>query len=132
MTAIERYSSGSPYEAEVGYSRAVRIGDRMIFALTAPIMPDGAPPPADTDGQGRRSLAIIETVLREAGGSLADVVRTEIHYTASADVDAIDRLHREVFGAIRPVTKMLPVADLAEPEWLLEIEVEAVLQPSTD
>jgi len=130
MSAVERYASGSPYEASVGFSRAVRIGDRLITSLTAPLMPGGAPPPAGTEAQWRRCLAIFDEVLRAAGGTLADVVRTEVHYTAEADVDAIDRLHFEQFGAVRPVTKMLPVAGLAEPGWLLELEIEAVLQPA--
>lgn len=128
MSDVQRFSSGSPYEVAAGFSRAIRIGERIIFSLTAPVVPEGTESPKGTSSQMRRCLEIIAEVLREAGGSLQDVIRTEIHYTAQADIDVIDRLHVEYFGTVSPVTKMLPVIELADPEWLLEIEVEAMLR----
>ncbi|MGH3023055.1 MAG: RidA family protein [Gaiellaceae bacterium] len=119
-------SSGSPYEAIAGYSRAVRVGDRVFVAGTAPIMADGADPPADAYGQTKRCLEIVERALEEAGGSLRDVVRTRAYLTDWASFDEFAKAHGEAFSDVRPVNTTV-VASLMDPRWLLEIEVEAVL-----
>jgi enamine deaminase RidA (YjgF/YER057c/UK114 family) len=119
--------SGSPYEAALGYCRAVRVGDRVFVAGTAPIMPDGADPPSDSYGQTRRCIEIIEQALVDAGGSLADVVRTRTYLTSVAAFDGFGRAHGEAFREIRPVNTTIVVAELIDPRWLLEIEAEAVL-----
>jgi enamine deaminase RidA (YjgF/YER057c/UK114 family) len=121
-------SSGSPYESVVGYSRAVRTGDRVFVAGCAPIMPDGADPPEDSYGQTKRCIEIIGRALAAAGGSLADVVRTRAYLTPAADFEGFGRAHGEAFSEIRPANTTVIVAALVDPRWLLEIEAEAVLR----
>jgi enamine deaminase RidA (YjgF/YER057c/UK114 family) len=120
-------SSGSPFEPVVGYSRAVRVGDRVFVAGSAPIMPDGADPPADAYGQAKRCLEIVAQALAEAGGSLADVVRTRVYLTTPDAFDGLARAHGESFSDIRPVNTTVIVSALLDPRWLLEIEADAVL-----
>ena len=120
-------SSGSLYETVVGYSRAVRVGDRVFVAGCAAIMPDGADPPSDSYGQAKRCIERIGSALEEAGGSLADVVRTRVYLTPAADFEALGRAHGEAFGVIRPANTTVVVAALIDPRWLIEIEAEAVI-----
>lgn len=121
-------SSGSPYEAVVGYSRAVRTGRDVRVAGTAPTMPDGADPPDDTYGQARRCLDIIGAALEEAGAGFEDVVRTRAYLTPEADFDGFGRAHGEIFRDIRPVNTTVVVAALVDPRWHVEIEVDAVVR----
>ena len=118
--------SGSPYEAIAGYSRAVRVGDRVFVAGTAPITADGADPPADAYGQTKRCLEIIEGALEQADASLQDVVRTRVYLTDRASFDGFAKAHGEAFSDVRPVNTTV-VAALMDPRWLLEIEAEAVI-----
>ncbi|HEY7003876.1 MAG TPA: RidA family protein [Gaiellaceae bacterium] len=120
-------SSGSPYEPVVGFSRAVRAGEHVYVAGTAPVMPDGADPPADAYGQARRCLEIITTALTEAGAALEDVVRTRVYLVRVQDFEGVGRAHGEVFGDIRPANTTLLAGGLLDPRWLVEIEVEAVV-----
>ena len=120
-------SSGSPWEPVVGFSRAVRAGDRVLVAGTAPVMPGGAEPPPDAYGQARRCLEIIAAALAEAGARLEDVVRTRIYLVRAADAEEVGRAHGEVFGTIRPASTMLAVKELIDPRWLVEIEAEAIV-----
>ena len=120
-------SSGSPYEPVVGYSRAVRVGDRVFVAGCAPFMPDGADPPGDPHGQAKRCLEIVAAALEQAGGSLADVVRTRVYLTDAGQFDGFARAHGEAFAEIRPANTTVVVAALLDTRWLLEIEAEAVL-----
>jgi enamine deaminase RidA (YjgF/YER057c/UK114 family) len=122
-----RISSGSPYEKTVGFSRAVRIGDRVVVAGTAPVMPGGADPPNDAYGQARRCLEIIRHALEEAGASLEDVVRTRVYLVRTEDFDEVGRAHGEFFAEIRPANTTLTVAELVDARWLVEIEAEAVV-----
>ena len=121
-----RVASGSPFEPVIGFSRAVRVGDRVLVSGTAPIRPDGTvqEDPAD---QMRRCLEIVETALSEAGASLDDVVRTRMYLVDAADGDAVGRVHGEVFGDVRPASTMIVVAGLLDPRWKVEIEVEALV-----
>lgn len=119
-------SSGSPYESRIGFSRAVRVGDRVVVAGTAPIWPDGSVDP-DPAAQARRCLEIMLGALVEAGGSPADVVRTRTFLTDAAHADAVGLAHGEVFSEIRPASTMVIVAGLLDPRWLVEMELEAVL-----
>jgi len=118
-------SSGSPYEPVVGFSRAVRVGDRVFVAGTAPVMPGGADPPPDAYGQTRRCLEIVEAALAEAGATLGDVVRTRTYLVDPSHFDGYAQAHGEAFGEVRPANTTV-VAQLLDPRWLLEIEVEAV------
>lgn len=120
-------ASGSPYEAVVGFSRAVRVGRHVFVAGTAPTMPEGADPPADTYGQTRRVLEIILGALEEAGAGPADVVRTRTFLTPSADWREAARAHGEVFADVRPASTMAVVAAFLDPRWLVEMEADAVI-----
>lgn len=120
-------SSGSPYERTVGFSRAVVVGDRVFVAGTAPVMPDGANPPADSYGQTKRCLEIIARALEEAGASLADVVRTRTYLVDAGDFDGYARAHGEAFSEVRPANTTVVVKELLDPRWLVEIEAEAVV-----
>jgi enamine deaminase RidA (YjgF/YER057c/UK114 family) len=120
-------SSGSPYEPVVGFSRAVRVGEHVYVAGTAPVMPDGADPPADPYGQARRCLEIIAAALGEAGSSLADVVRTRVYLVRVEDFQEVGRAHGELFADIRPANTTLLAGGLLDPRWLVEIEAEAVV-----
>jgi enamine deaminase RidA (YjgF/YER057c/UK114 family) len=124
--ARKRVSSGSPFEATIGFSRAVRIGDRVLVSGTAPVWPDGSCPD-DAEAQARRCFEIITAALAEAGASLADVVRTRMFLTDAADADAVGRVHGELFADIRPAATMVVVAALLDPRWKVEIEAEAVV-----
>ena len=119
-------SSGSPYEAAIGYSRAVRDGRHVCVAGTCAVMPDGGEPPRDAYGQAKRCLEIIEAALVEAGASLADVVRTRIYVTDPALIDEVGRAHAEAFADVRPACTGV-VVQLLDPRWLVELEVDALL-----
>jgi enamine deaminase RidA (YjgF/YER057c/UK114 family) len=122
----QRVFSGSPYEAIAGYCRAVRVGDRIFVAGTAPIMPDGSDPPPDAYGQSKRCIEIIAAALAEAGSGLQDVVRTRAFLVRPEDFDGLARAHGEAFADVRPVNTTV-LAGLLDPRWLVEIEVEAVV-----
>ncbi len=128
MTDRGRISSGSPYEETIGFSRAVRIGDRVLVAGTAPISPNGEVDP-DPYMQARRCMEIIADALNGLGADLADVVRTRMYLVDRADADAIGRAHGEVFGEHRPVATMVVVSGLVDRRWRVEIEAEAVTAP---
>jgi enamine deaminase RidA (YjgF/YER057c/UK114 family) len=121
-----RVSSGSPWEPVIGFSRALRVGERVVVSGTAPVWPDGSCDP-DPAVQARRCLEIIVAALGEAGASSADVVRTRIYLTDRDDVDAVSRVHGEVFGDVQPAATMVVVAGLVDPRWRVEIEAEAVV-----
>ena len=113
--------------ATVGYSRAVRVGNHVAVAGTAPVMADGGEPPADAYGQARRCLEIIVASLAEVGAGPEHVVRTRVYLTRAEDWPEVGRAHGEVFGAIRPATAMVEVSALIDPQMLVEIEADACL-----
>jgi enamine deaminase RidA (YjgF/YER057c/UK114 family) len=121
-------SSGSPYEPRVGISRAVRAGPVLVVSGTAPLGPDGRTVGrGDAAAQARRCLEIIAAALASAGASLADVVRTRILLTRIEDWEAVARVHGEVFREIRPANTVMQVTRFIDPEWLVEIEADAVV-----
>ncbi|HKX89937.1 MAG TPA: RidA family protein [Sphingopyxis sp.] len=122
------HSSASPFEPVYGYSRAVRVGNRIDVAGCAPIEPDGTSTPGDAGVQAARCLTIITEALAALGGSPADVVRTRMYITDPADADLVGRAHGAVFGDIRPASTMLVIPALIRPEWKVEIEAEAILE----
>jgi enamine deaminase RidA (YjgF/YER057c/UK114 family) len=126
VTERKRISSGSPFEPRIGFSRAVRVGDRVLVSGTGPVWPDGSCDP-DSAAQARRCVGIIESALRGAGAGLADVVRTRMYVTRDADTDAIGAVHAEAFGAAAPAATMVVVAALLDDRWVVEIEAEAVI-----
>jgi len=118
--------SGSPYEERFGFCRAMRIGDRVVVAGTAPIWPDGRVE-LDAKSQTRGCFEIIEAALAELGASLADVIRTRIFLVDVADADEVGAVHGEIFRRDAPVATMVQVAKLLDPSWRVEIEAEAML-----
>ena len=121
-------SSGSPFEGPIGFSRAVRIGDRIAVAGTAPIAADGeTASPGDVHGQTRRCLEIIRNAVEEAGGRIEDVIRTRVFLTDASRWQEAARAHGEVFGEIRPACTFVEVRGFVDPEWLVEIEADAVV-----
>jgi enamine deaminase RidA (YjgF/YER057c/UK114 family) len=105
----------------------VRVGEHVYVAGTAPVMPDGADPPADAYGQSRRCLEIIAAALQDAGSALADVVRTRVYLVRVEDFEQVGRAHGEVFGDIRPANTTVLAGGLLDSRWLVEIEAEAVV-----
>ena len=122
----QRVSSGSPFERSVGFSRAVRVGNRVLVAGTAPIWPDGSVDP-DVTVQMRRCLEIALTALAEAGAGAVDVVRTRTYLVDRDDWEVIGLEHGKVFGEVRPASTMIMVAGLLDERWRVEIEVEAII-----
>jgi enamine deaminase RidA (YjgF/YER057c/UK114 family) len=119
-------SSGSPYERPIGFSRAVRVGDRVVVAGTAPQWPDGSVDP-DVERQTDRCLEIMIKALEEAGASAADVIRTRTYLIDAADWEASGRAHGRVFADIRPTSTMLVVSGFLDERWRVEMEAEAII-----
>ncbi|MER5708629.1 MULTISPECIES: RidA family protein [unclassified Streptomyces] len=120
--------SGSPLEPEIGFSRAVRKGAHVAVAGTAPIGDDGATvAPGDVYAQTVRCLDIADAALNAAGASLEDVVRTRIMLTDVTRWREAARAHGERFAAVRPVTTFVEVSRFIDPEWLVEVEIDAVV-----
>ncbi|HEX9068685.1 MAG TPA: RidA family protein [Ktedonobacterales bacterium] len=127
MTADRRrVSSGSPFEQTIGFSRALRVGARVLVSGTAPIWPDGEVDP-DPAAQARRCFEIIFAALREAGAGHEHVVRTRMYLVRAKDSEAVGAVHGEIFGGVRPAATMVVVAALLDPRWKVEIEAEAIL-----
>ena len=121
-------SSGSPYEPLIGSSRAVRVGSIVTVAGTAPIGTDGRTVGVgDPAAQARRCLEIIAAALAGAGASLGHVVRTRILLTRIDDWQAVARVHGEFFRDVRPVNTIMQVSCFIDPDWLVEIEADAVI-----
>lgn len=119
-------SSGSPYEPLIGFSRAVRVDDRVLVSGTAPIWPDGTCDP-DPAAQMGRCLEIVGAALEQAGASLRQVVRTRTYLIDAGDAEAVGRVHGEAFASVRPASTMVVVAALLDPRWKVEVEAEALL-----
>jgi len=121
-----RISSGGPWEASVGYSRAIVVGDSCWVSGTTDAGPDlQSLHPGDASAQARAVWQIIETALADAGFSLRDVVRTRMYVVAIEDAPAVMAVHGELFGEIRPAATLVEVGGLIEPSVLVEVEAEA-------
>jgi enamine deaminase RidA (YjgF/YER057c/UK114 family) len=118
--------SGAPLEERYGYSRAVRVGSRVLVSGTAPVWPDGSCDP-DPGAQARRCCEIILAALAELGATAGDLVRTRMFVTDATYADAVGVAHLEAFGAAAPAATMVVVAGLLDPRWKVEIEAEAVV-----
>jgi len=121
-------SSGSYLEPVIGFSRAVRVGNHVVVGGTAPIRAEGGTAAiGDVYGQTRRCLEIVGKALSDAGARLEDVTRTRIILTDIGLWQEAARAHVEVFGTIRPVTTLMQVSAFVDPDWLVEIEAEAII-----
>lgn len=125
-------SSGSPYEDVIGFSRAVRVGHVVAVGGTAPIGRDGRTVgPGDAAAQARCCLEIIQEALERAGARLEDVVRTRTMLKEISDWNAVAGVRAEFFGTIKPVDTIVQVSGFVDPQWLVEFEVDAVLDVDT-
>ena len=124
----QNISSGSPFEKPIGFSRAVRIGNTIAVAGTAPLAEGGGTTcPGDVYGQTRRCLEIIGQAVEAAGGRTEDIVRTRVMLTDIGRWEEAGRAHGEFFGDIRPVCTFVEVSGFIDPEWLVELEADAVV-----
>ena len=122
-------SSGSPYEPRVGISRAVRVGNIVAVSGTAPLGPDGQTiGKGDAAAQARRCLEIIKEALERAGASLDQVVRTRTLLTRIEDWQAVASVHGEFFSNIRPANTIVQVSRFIDPDWLVELEADAIVE----
>ena len=113
----------------MGFSRAVRVGNMVSVAGTAPIAEGGGTAcPGDAYGQMKRCIEISRTALQQAGATLDDVVRTRILLTNIDDWQAAAKAHGEIFGSIRPVITVMAVSGFVDPAWLVETEMDAIVE----
>lgn len=125
--------SGAPWEARAGYCRVVRRGPQVWVSGTVALTADGVPmTDSGPYGEARRCLEIIDGALKRAGARLEDVVRTRMYVTDISDWEDVARAHGEVFGDIRPATTLVAVSALIAPEFTVEIEAEAWIDPAGD
>jgi enamine deaminase RidA (YjgF/YER057c/UK114 family) len=122
---VERWGSGGPWEGVVGYSRVVRSGDYVHVAGTTATVDGQVVGRGDAGEQARVTLRIIGDALSRAGATFEQVIRTRIFVLDIADWEAVGKAHGEVFANIRPVSTMVEVSRLIDPDHLVEIEVEA-------
>ena len=123
----QRVSSGSPFEPTIRFSRALRVGDRVLVSGTGPIWPDGSCDP-DAEVQAHRCIEIIVGALEEAGAGADQVTRTRMYITDPAHAEAVGRAHAAAFRDARPAATMVVVAGLLDPRWKVELEAEALIE----
>lgn len=123
-----RTQSASPFEEQIGFCRAMRVGNRILVAGTAPIEPDGSSTRGDAGAQADRCFEIIVEQIESLGGKPEDVVRIRMFATDIADAEAISASHARWMKPARPVATLVGVSALARPEWKIEIEAEAVVE----
>ena len=124
--------STSPFEPVFGFSRAIRVGNRIDVAGTAPIPPEGEPTAATAHDQMLRCGEIMLAAIAELGGAAGDVIRTRMYITDPSDANAIGLAHKELFGEASPVATMVVVAALLDPSWKVEAEAVAVVGGSSE
>ena len=129
MSNFQRVFSGSPWEKTVGYCRALKAGNHIFVSGTAPVAEDGKTfAPGDAYAQTQRCFEIIESALDKAGASMSDVVRTRMYVVDINRWEDIGRAHGEIFAEHPPVTTMVEKSKVIDPEMLVEIEVDAIIQ----
>ncbi len=126
----QNISSGSPFEGVIGFSRAVRKGNVVAVSGTAPIGANGTTVGVgDAYLQAKRCIEIIAQALEEAGAGLPDVIRTRVFLANAEDWEKVARAHAEAFGNVRPASTFVEVSRFVNPEWLVEMEADALLPP---
>ena len=125
MSEIERFGSDNPWEATVGYCRAVRAGDHVHIAGTTATVDGVVVGIGDAAEQTRVALELVADALSRAGATITDVVRTRMFVVNIDDWELIGRVHGDFFGNVRPVATMVEVSRLIDPNHLVEIEVDA-------
>lgn len=121
-------SSGSPNEPIIGFSRAVRVGNTIAVSGTGPAMVDGKiASPGDLYAQTKECLETIKAAIEQAGGQITDTVRTTVMLTSIDTWRDAAKAHGEVFGEIRPATTFVAVTGFVNPDWLVEIEADAIV-----
>jgi enamine deaminase RidA (YjgF/YER057c/UK114 family) len=125
--ARQNVSTGGPWEAKIGYSRAVRVGAHVSVSGSTAMTPSGLIGKGDPYAQTIQTLKTIEVALQQAGATLGDVVRTRIYMANIDQWQEVGRAHGEMFGSIRPATTMVEVKRLIDPDMLVEIEADAVV-----
>jgi enamine deaminase RidA (YjgF/YER057c/UK114 family) len=126
MTERIRVRGESPFEEPIGFSRAIRVDDRVLVSGTGPVWPDGGCDP-DPGVQARRCFELILRALSDAGAAPADVVRTRMFIVDSGDAEAVGEAHAEAMSEARPAATMVVVSGLLDPRWRVEVEAEAVV-----
>ena len=122
-------SSKSPFEKSIGFSRAVRVGNTIVVSGTAPIAPDGfTAHPGDLYHQTICCIEIIKDAVENAGGRMADIIRTRIMLTDISRWQEAARAHGEVFGEIRPASTFMEVSRFIDANWLVEMEADAMVE----
>lgn len=125
--ARQNISTGGPWEAKIGYSRAVRTGSSVYVSGSTAMTPSGLVGKGDPYAQTIQTFKTIEAALKQAGASLNDVVRTRIYMANIDQWQEVGRAHGEIFGNIRPATTMVEVNRLIDPDMLVEIEADAII-----
>ncbi len=120
--------SASPFEASIGFARALRCGEHIEVSGTAPIAADGSSLEGDAYTQARRCFEIMRAAIEKLGGRLEDVTRTRMYLTDAADWEQVGRAHGELFRGIDPAATMVVVAGLLDPLWKVEIECCAIVR----
>jgi enamine deaminase RidA (YjgF/YER057c/UK114 family) len=124
----QNISYGKPLESQIGFSRAVRVGNLILVSGTAPIAKDGsACAPGNAYAQAKRCLEIICDVLGKAGAGMKDVVRTRVYLKNISDWQAVAKAHSDSFSRVRPACTFVEVSGFVNPEWLVEIEADAAV-----
>ncbi|WP_299407994.1 isochorismate lyase [Acaryochloris sp. IP29b_bin.148] len=124
--AVQRVGSGTPWEAQVGYCRAIRVGNQIYVSGTAPVDAEGQVVSAEGYAQAKRCLEIIQTALQRLGADTHAVVRTRMFVTDIAQWELFAQAHQEFFGSHPPATSMVQVSALIDPAMLIEIEADAI------
>lgn len=125
----QHVSTGSPFESKVGISRAVRSGNIIAVTGSAPLGKDGKTvAEGNAPAQARRCLEIIQSAVEGLGGKLSDVTRTRILLIRIEDWEQVATVHGEFFGNIRPASTVMQVVRFIDPDWLIEIEADAVVE----
>ena len=126
--AVKRTRSGSSWESEAGYCRAVRVDDQIFVSGTTALSGGEAAAPEDMAGQARRCFEHVAEALRELDAGVQHVVRTRMFVTDISQVGELSEVHREFFGAHPPASTLIEVTRLVRPDILIEVEVDAIVQ----